>query len=270
MTSKEEGVLVAADANQEWLLSWWWENYSRFNQYPVTFVDLGLTEQGRRWCDERGAWLAMPKCDLPIADKSQIDPGLVAEWEFFYGKTFWPKRPLFFLKPLICLQTPYEKTLWLDLDCEVRCCVSEVFAYLQNPGFCISQDLTLSSTQQKTIYNGGVIGFSKRHPLLIEWSKRVFDQNAFFFSDQELLSHLIVEGITVLPSLYQWSHYFGDNAIARIVHWHGELGKKAIKLAMRKNGFSEEGSEDQCSQKHGRAAEDHRHVGMAAEERARG
>jgi hypothetical protein len=228
----QEGILVAADKAQEWLLPWWWAHYSRFNTHPVTFVDLGLSEEGRTWCEERGQWMAMPNYGLTVADKSQIRPELASEWEFFYGNAFWPKRALFFLKPLICLQSPYRKTFWLDLDCEVKGSVSELFAYLQEPGFCVSLDLTLSSTQQKTIYNGGVIGFSKQHPLLLEWSKRVFDQNAFFFSDQELLSHLIAirdEAVVVLPSIYQWSHYFGESALARIVHWHGALGKKNIR-----------------------------------------
>ncbi len=229
---KQEGVLAAANETQAWLLQWWWENYSRLNSHPVSFIDLGLTEKTKKWCKERGELIELPSYGLAMTDKGQIDPVLLSEWQFFYGKSDWDKRLLFFLKPFFFLQTPYRKTLWLDLDCEVRCSLNEIFDYLEDPGICVTLDLNLSSTQKKTIYNGGVIGFSQGHPLILEWAKRTYDQNAFFHSDQELLSHLIAirnERISVLPSLYQWSHYHQDNGLARIVHWHGERGKKAIR-----------------------------------------
>src|SRR5579872_148957 len=128
----QEGILVAANKTQEWLLEWWWENYSRFNRYPVTFVDLGLTDKAKRWCQERGELIPFPPFRLNLVKKRQIDPVLLKEWEFFYGRIDWKRRFAFFQKPLVCLQTPYQKTLWLDLDCEVRCDLNEIFAYFED------------------------------------------------------------------------------------------------------------------------------------------
>ncbi len=227
-----EGILAAANEGQAWLLEWWWKNYSRFNRLPVTFVDLGLSSKTKRWCEERGECIPLTSYPLKIAEKGQIDEALLKEWNFFYGQTDWNKRPFFFQKPLSFLLSPYQKTLWLDIDCEVRSDLSEVFAYIGDSGICLSEDLTLSATQRKSIYNSGVIGFSHGHPLILEWARRAFDQNAYFHSDQELLSHLICSGnepFSLLPSIYQWSHYHGDNALARVVHWHGIKGKTAIR-----------------------------------------
>jgi hypothetical protein len=235
-----QGIIVAANESQAWLLEWWWKNYSTLNQYPVTFVDLGLSEKSKRWCDDRGECIEFPSYPLKLVEKNQIDPNLLKEWDFFYGKIDWDKRSLYFQKPLICLLSPYQRTLWLDLDCEVRSDLREIFAYLGDPGITISEDLTLSSTLKKTLYNSGVVGFSHGHPLILEWAYRAFDQNGHFLSDQELLSHLISlrnEPIELLPSLYQWSHYYGDNSLARVVHWHGAKGKAIIRSQIEEGSF---------------------------------
>jgi len=50
---REKGVLIACDEKQEWLLSWWWENYSQENALPVTLVDLGMSREAKLWCEKR-------------------------------------------------------------------------------------------------------------------------------------------------------------------------------------------------------------------------
>jgi hypothetical protein len=212
--SEEDGVIVAADEAQEWLLLWWWKNYSRFNHYPVTFIDLGLSKKARLWCQQRGECFKLPYYGLTVASKDQIDPELVTSWEYFYGISCWDHRHLFFEKPFICLQTPYRKTIWLDLDCEVRSCLSEIFSYLGDSGFCISRDLNMSKALNKNIFNSGVIGFSHGHSLIMEWCRTAFDLHAQFCGDQDLISHLIVcrkEPIALLPSIYQWSRGHENN-----------------------------------------------------------
>ncbi len=44
-----EGVIVASDLSQEWLLPWWWDHYKNFNNFPVTFVDLELSNKMKTW-----------------------------------------------------------------------------------------------------------------------------------------------------------------------------------------------------------------------------
>jgi len=43
----------SCDKGQQWLLPWWWEQYSAHNSYPVVFVDFGLSEKGIA-CAKRG------------------------------------------------------------------------------------------------------------------------------------------------------------------------------------------------------------------------
>ena len=45
-----DGVIVGSDYSQEWLLPWWWENYTKHNRYPVTFVDFGLSQEPIELC----------------------------------------------------------------------------------------------------------------------------------------------------------------------------------------------------------------------------
>ena len=40
-----KGIIVASDMQQEWLLPWWWEHYTRFNSFPVAFIDFGMSKE---------------------------------------------------------------------------------------------------------------------------------------------------------------------------------------------------------------------------------
>ena len=51
---EEDGILIGSDEHLEWAIPWWWENYSRFNSFPVAFADFGMSEAMRAWCRERG------------------------------------------------------------------------------------------------------------------------------------------------------------------------------------------------------------------------
>ena len=104
---EEKGVMVAASKEIEWLLPWWWKNYSYTNFYPVIFVDFGMTVEAKKWCQERGQLIALPK--LPkgfVASKKQIDPELLEKWKFFLKKAYsfyLVRRSFFFKKPLAFL-----------------------------------------------------------------------------------------------------------------------------------------------------------------------
>jgi hypothetical protein len=67
---------------------------------PVAFVDGGMSDKRRAWCDKRGHLVSVEHIDLPRS------------WR----------------KPEALHLTPFERTLWLELDCEVRGDVSKMFA----------------------------------------------------------------------------------------------------------------------------------------------
>ncbi len=66
-----DGILTGCDQNQEWMLKWWWENYTACNQFPVTFVDFGMTASAKKWCEKHGTVtsFALPDNFFPNKDR---------------------------------------------------------------------------------------------------------------------------------------------------------------------------------------------------------
>ena len=127
-----DGLIVASDITQEWLLPWWWGHYSLHNSYPVTFVDLGMSQEMRAWCKERGNFITLGVPDIFVKVKEEIKDPLVRDWESLYGRKFWPRRHAWFKKPMACLKSPYLRTIWCDLDCEVRGPLQALFDFCEN------------------------------------------------------------------------------------------------------------------------------------------
>lgn len=82
-----KGVLVGADQKQEWLLLWWWKNYSEENELPVCFVDFGMSEKGRKWCQKRGQLLLVE--EIPL---HSVDSSLALKWNENISP-FWGSTP---------------------------------------------------------------------------------------------------------------------------------------------------------------------------------
>lgn len=231
-SGKGDGIIVGADMTQEWLLPWWWKNYKRFNAYPVTFVDLGMSLEMKTWCKEHGQYLPLFIADIFVADKEQVETERINEWEQGHGKIFWPSRNAWFKKPSACLQTPYKRSIWIDLDCEIRGSVNELFELADHPsGIAMAREVhEIDSTQ--VLYNSGVIAFKHGIPLFEKWAEYAFDRNHLFSGDQNALSQRInEENLTIgeVPLIYNWSRCSPDNPDAVILHWHGVHGKSVIR-----------------------------------------
>lgn len=224
-----EGILVGANLSQQWILPWWWENYSRHNSYPVAFVDLGMTEEMRTWCLERGEWIRLPVSDVFVAEKDEIEPSLVSSMEKACGTDFWPSRKAWFKKPLACLQSPFQHTLWIDLDCQILASLTPLFS-LSHRGIAMARE-TFHSSEMPLSYNAGVILFEYKDPLIEAWAEYAVAYNHEFRGDQDALNALIAEQkrlITEIPEIYNWSRCHSLNPQAAIVHWHGPHGKTHI------------------------------------------
>jgi hypothetical protein len=226
-----KGIIVGCDQNQEWLLPWWWLNYAYYNTYPVTFVDMGdLSPKAVSWCQMRGSLVKL-QSTFQISKKEAIDPKLVSFWEEINPKV-WQSRPAWFKKPLAMLQSPYETTIWLDLDCQVRGKLDPLFdftpfamakevAFFQN----LDEKRGLKHPQEE-VYNSAVIVFEKENEILKGWVKAIDEKNSILMGDQQVLSrHLFEEKkkIKVLPNLYNWRIDIGYNKEALIIHWLGRF-----------------------------------------------
>lgn len=219
----ENGILVGSDISQEWLLPWWWKRYSGHNQYPVAFIDFGMSADKKKWCQERGELIPLQLSADFIFQKEEMNPKTVEELETKYEESFWESRSAWFKKPFALLQTPFNKTIWLDLDCEVRGSLEPLFAY--------AEPLSLLK-ETEIIYNSGVIPYEKDLDLIIDWAKACIEGNKTFRGDQEVLSHLIKEkniSIRHLPKEYNWSREKPESDSMLIYHLHDAVGKSVIR-----------------------------------------
>jgi hypothetical protein len=225
------GIIVGADLTQEWLLPWWWAHYSKHNDYPVAFIDFGMSFEMKDWCKARGQHIRLRLVDF-AAEKEAIDPNLAHSMESEFGSQVWECRNAWFKKPFACLLSPFQKTIWIDLDCEIRGSLSPLFEY---KGLALAKSHDLPNPYQ--IYNSGIMTYDETGLSLIkEWADWCFKRSDIFRGDQEVLSHMIGEknlSISELPPIYNWSRCSEENPDALILHWHGTYGKCVIKNQMQ-------------------------------------
>lgn len=227
----ELGILVGGDSRQEWLLPWWWEKYTRHNDYPVTFVDFGLSKEKKQWCEKRGNLISLRFPPLFVKDAEEVDPTLRQSWEERYPDGFWDSRSAWFKKAGSCLASPYEKTVWIDLDCEIVRPLQGIEKWADLKGIAMALDVGAPSLQYP-VYNSGVIVFRKNHPLIEEWAKQSLCSNHRFRSDQDLLSWIIADKgfeLQELPPLYNWGIGYGEQDEVVIYHWMGDAAKSALR-----------------------------------------
>ncbi len=238
-----EGVVVGCDRNQEWLLPWWWEHYQRENAFPVLFVDFGMSEKAASFCDARGERARLPP---PPFSMQPVAKDAADQWSARYGNGIWAKRPLWFLKPYAFLLSPFSRSLWLDLDCQVLGRLDPLFQCLMfgaeialvpepesvqrehaKAGFLLPEEVN---------YNSGVVPFIPNSPILEKWVEEVEERNCDHISDQQALSRAIYKlkpPLFILPSECNWPAD-EPNGNALIRHFLGGALKAQIAQSLPK------------------------------------
>ncbi len=232
-----KGVIVGCDRQQEWLLMWWWKHYQKHNRYPVVFADFGMTLEAKRWCAQKGDVITLERSKDFIMPESLIHRDLIAEWEERFGPIGWSARKQLFLKPFALLQTPFDQSIWIDLDCEITGSISPLFQKIHpHSGVALSYERERASEDVR--YNTGVIAFMKDSSLIEKWAAACLKYNDRFFSDQDILGFLIhIEAIEVaeLSDKYNWRLHSGINIDAIIIHWQGLWGKEVLRRLINQN-----------------------------------
>lgn len=241
MSRVTQGILTGCDAEQEWLLAWWWESLRKHNNYSVCFIDFGMSEAGRKWCKARGEVLPSAH-SIQLASEEQIEPLRKEQWLERYGGAVWRRRAVWFKKPLALLDSPFELSLWLDLDCEVKGGVDLIFTYLWlgaalvlRPEHEIVQQLhrELGWLRAGEInYNSGVLGFRRDAPILQSWVDEARNHSDLFPSDQQALSSAIWKTkcpVFHLSSAFNWNPQEGPSREAVIVHHSGGVSKNRLR-----------------------------------------
>lgn len=232
------GVIVGCDQQLEWMLPWWWMHFHMHNQLPVTFFDFGnLSSQAKNWCLKRGEVKALPSVASHI---EEIAPGIVTSPTVEWDKLLAEQRNAWFQKPFACLNSPYESSIWIDLDCQVRNSLEPLFPFCENP----VKISMVQETQLKAL-NTGVIVFKKGCPLIRSWAEICLASNRFLRGDQDAMSELLKK--QAVPAFPQKYHLLirlheesgtisleGETSAsdATILHWVGYRGKHFIQKEM--------------------------------------
>jgi hypothetical protein len=233
MSAHSQGVLCGCDTHQEWLLPWWWSRLKEHSDWPVTFCDFGMSREAREWCRERGTLHDIDWDPAWVTPREAINEDRVVAWESMYGPGVWSARESWFKKPLALLSTPYQKTVWLDLDCEVLSSISPLFE-MQAPISLVrempSSHLPLFHPEIK--YNSGVLVFDQGVSLIKMWEEASRYSNHLFWGDDPLLSHLISREkypVHEMSEVWNWRMSDGFCMNAKIYHWVGSGGKGFIR-----------------------------------------
>lgn len=231
-----EGVIVGCTKSHEWILPWWWMNYRMHNDYPVTFFDFGdLSNAAKEWCQNKGTLVTLENpVDSFIAMKEDVAGEHSTQWELHNDLDTWKARLAWFQKPFACLHSPYKRTLWIDLDCQVRQSVAPIFDSCDNShgiSMVEEHDLILKEHRNdnlifadETEYNSGVISFQHGIPLIQEWAKMCIEENKNHRGDQEVFSRLLYKkDMTIWPMnpTFNWRIHFSSQVPPHILHYPG-------------------------------------------------
>ncbi|WP_420421722.1 hypothetical protein [Simkania sp.] len=228
-----QGIITGTNARYEWMLKLWWHYYSQTNTYPVTFMDFGMSKSARLWCESKGDVITIsPPKGVPTVEE-KIDPSKKREWEVAY-KNPWESRKCWFYKPFAFLKTPYEQTLWLDIDTFVIKPLSSLFELDLNR-IALTQDCYRSYNPTKLLpeevsYATSIVGYTKNHPLIEKWAQKAQEWSHLFLGDQEILSRLICEDkapITPLSPIFNAKPRANLSPDTFIVHF-GSVGKSEL------------------------------------------
>jgi len=239
----KKGFIVAADLTQEWLLPWWWNHYSKYNDLPVAFIDFGLSKEMKEWCKKKGHYIPLLIPNIFVAEKDSFSSKHIQDWEKLHGTHFWESRNAWFKKPLACLQTPYETSIWMDLDCEVKGSLTPIFSLPLSPsGISLAKEYHTPGHFDNV--NSGVILFQKGISIIEDWARESLEENHAYVGDQDILYALILKKqipIGDFPLIYNWSRFSNTNPDALVIHWHGNHGKSFILHQIQKATIQEAG-----------------------------
>lgn len=235
-----DGIIIASDTALEKWIPWWISNYSKYNNYPITIVDLGMSVDMRAWCEKRGEVISLnvpidllknrlPLFPIKLSKKSKLRP---------------LKRYCWFRKPFTLLQSPYRRTIWADLDCLVLGKLDALFDYANNPfKVSVGLDNRVSKIRKKLEagvlkpggknFNTGVIVYQHGADLIKQWVISIIEMEGYFLGDQDIFSRLVGDlgiDLPIIPKEYNWLvPESGLNNEAVILHFLEE-SKNMIKL----------------------------------------
>lgn len=203
--------ITGVDKNHEWMLKWWFNNIRKHSDTNITLCDFGMSYEIKEWAKS-------------VADHFIEYPP--------HPKCAW------FYKTRCLLDSPYEKTCWLDSDCEVLTNIDDIFEYAKKDKVGLTKDVPRRGIEW---WATGVVVVNGINDTLYEWNK--IASKAHLRGDQEAFKALIQENpefeyyIEEIPNEYQWLRLQlargVDSKSKRVIHWTGPTGKQHIKKLLK-------------------------------------
>lgn len=140
----------------------------------VAFIDLGMDTKGKSWAKKRGLYIDR---STHVSQFKEKEPPafLIKKWKEIMQGDISIFRPYWFAKPLALCCTPFQHTLYLDVDCEVKAPLEDVFLSLEANDCALCQESFawhellvqqgLKSPLERT-WNSGVIAYHCHCPSL--------------------------------------------------------------------------------------------------------
>lgn len=236
LVTPTEGVIVGVNAHQEWLLPWWWMNLRLHCTHEVTFINFGdMSKEAVAWCERKGKVILVEVNEDIIASKELVAPDHVKLWESIHPE-MWKIRLGWFKKPFAMQKSPYTRTIWLDVDCQVRGSIDSLFTQcLNEAGIAIAPEAEESQALNlyrkiilpgEIVLNTGVVAFTNDSKIIKEWANQVSTQSHLHFGDQQLLVRILFTQnlkFTILSRTFNWTAESGMNQKATILHWSGNF-----------------------------------------------
>ncbi len=205
----DEAFVTGCDTAHEWMLEWFFDNYNKHINRPLIFSNFGVSEDALKLI-RKNAHAVM---DLTKTEEKG-----------------W------FKKPLTMLKSPSKKTVWIDLDCEIKEDISNIFNLLESGKLNMVEDKPWTKRRGEVWHNSGVVGFVGKPVILYSWVAAV-KQNPQV-GDQEVL-HSILNPITKISNIHDLPNEYNvlrlqtelDNYQGKIkvMHWTGGKGKDKIR-----------------------------------------
>lgn len=239
------GIILGVSKELEWMLPWWFHHYNRTNSLPVAVVDFGLTPLGAEFAREK-AILIQPELQTSfVKDKKYVSKFAAMSWESAVEGDLWEIRKKWLLKPQAMLNTPFEKTIWIDIDCQINTSLEEVMKNFpkDREKILISAESIVGQQfyhyygiEDTKVYNSGVVGYYRNSKIINDWNQLCLKENQRFFGDQNALSHLINKNPSCCVELdrkYNFNPFAEEISDPLIIHWVGGRGKQKILEMMK-------------------------------------
>ena len=212
-----EAFLTGCDEKTEWMLEWWFSEYSKHNDIPVIFADFGVSDKMREYAEKNFAHVL---------------------------KLNSHKDKAWFLKPqsMINASKLAKKVCWIDTDCHVLRRIHTIFNYTVENKLGMVQDLPWTKRRGEIWHNSGIVLFEGTPSILKQWKMNI-DKNPTV-GDQEVLHMMLRDDplkkriyIEDLPNIYNWLRIQlldgHDSSKKKIMHWTGYKGKEHIRGLIR-------------------------------------